>query len=221
MNDQARSARPLNRRHFSGALAAAPWLASAALFPLSARAASAAAVGQAAPDFSAVDTSGKTHRLSDYKGKLVVLEWTNPGCPFVRKHYSGNMQGLQKEFTGKGVVWLAVNSTEAGSGDYLAPARLAGWIAEKQGQPSATLMDESGQLGQLYGAKTTPHMYIISPQGQLVYAGGIDSIPSARVDDIKTATNYVRQGLTEALGGKPLSVASSRAYGCSVKYKDA
>jgi len=207
----------LTRRHFSGSLLAAPWLASAAF---SAQAATAA-VGQTAPDFSAVDTAGKTHRLGDYKGKLVVLEWTNPGCPFVRKHYSGNMQSLQKEFTAKGVIWLAVNSTEAGSGDYLAPAKLAGWMAENQGQPSATLMDESGRLGQLYGAKTTPHMYIISPQGQLIYAGGIDSIPSARIDDIKTATNYVRQGLTEALVGKPLSVASSRAYGCSVKYKDA
>jgi peroxiredoxin len=216
----ATSALPLTRRHFSGALAAAPWLASAALSPLSAQAATAA-VGQAAPDFSAVDTAGKIHRLSDYKGKLVVLEWTNPGCPFVRKHYSGNMQSLQKEFTAKGVVWLSVNSTEETSGDYLAPARLAGWMAEKQGRPTATLMDESGKVGQLYGARTTPHMYIISPQGQLVYAGGIDSIPSARVDDIKTATNYVRQGLGEALGGKPLSVATSRAYGCSVKYKDA
>jgi len=129
------------------------------------------------------------------------------------------MQALQKEFTGKGVVWLALNSTETGSGDYLAPARLASWMADNQAHPSATLMDESGQIGQLYGAKTTPHLYIISPQGQLVYAGGIDSIPSARVADIKQATNYVRQGLNEALGGKPLSVASSRPYGCSVKYK--
>jgi peroxiredoxin len=206
----------MNRRLFSGALVLAPLAAH-----FTAHAQAPATVGQAAPDFTAVDTSGKPHRLSDYKGKLVVLEWTNPGCPFVRKHYSGNMQGLQKEFTGKGVVWLSINSTEAASGDYLAPAKLAGWMAEKQGQPTATLMDEAGKIGQLYGAKTTPHMYIISPQGQLVYAGGIDSIPSARVDDIKTATNYVRQGLTEALGGKPLSVASSRAYGCAVKYKDA
>jgi peroxiredoxin len=206
----------LNRRLFSGALVLAPLAAH-----FTAHAQATAAVGQAAPDFTAVDTAGKSHKLSDYKGKLVVLEWTNPGCPFVRKHYSGNMQGLQKEFTGKGVVWLAINSTEVASGDYLAPAKLAGWMAEKQGQPTATLMDESGKVGQLYGAKTTPHMYIISPQGQLVYAGGIDSIPSARLDDIKTATNYVRQGLTEALGGKPLSVGSSRAYGCSVKYRDA
>jgi peroxiredoxin len=206
--------RPLNRRMFSGALLVAPLALS-----LSSPAFAAATVGQAAPEFSATDTAGKTRKLSDYKGKLVVLEWTNPGCPFVQKHYSGNMQALQKEFAGKGVVWLAINSTETGSGDYLTPAKLAGWLGEKQAAPTATLMDESGKIGQLYGARTTPHMYIVSPQGQLIYAGGIDSIPSARVDDIKTATNYVRQGLTEALGGKPLSVASSRAYGCSIKYK--
>ena len=211
----------LNRRSFSSSVAtslALPLLAAGATSPLFAQGA-IATVGQAAPDFSALDTAGKSHKLSDFKGKLVVLEWTNPGCPFVRKHYSGNMQGLQKEFTGKGVVWLAVNSTETDSGDYLAPAKLAGWMSEKQAKPTATLMDESGRIGQLYGAKTTPHMYIINPQGQLVYAGGIDSLASASVDDIKTATNYVRQGLSEALGGKAISVASSRAYGCSVKYK--
>ncbi len=207
----------LNRRRFSSSLVL-PLVATGAASPLFAQG-NAATVGQAAPDFSALDTTGKSHKLSDFKGKLVVLEWTNPGCPFVRKHYSGNMQSLQKEFTGKGVVWLAVNSTETDSGDYLAPAKLAGWMGEKQARPTATLMDESGKIGQLYGAKTTPHMYIIHPQGQLVYAGAIDSIASARVDDIKTATNYVRQGLTEALGGKPLSMASSRAYGCTVKYK--
>ena len=204
----------LNRRLFSASLAAAPLTAS---FMGSAHA--AATIGQAAPDFSAVDTAGKTHRLSDFKGKLVVLEWTNPGCPFVRKHYSGNMQSLQKEFTGKGVVWLAVNSTETDSYDYLAPAKLAGWVNDKQAKPTAVLMDESGKIGQLYGAKTTPHMYIVNPQGQLIYAGGIDSIASSRVDDIKTATNFVRQGLEESLAGKPVSVAVSRAYGCSVKYK--
>jgi hypothetical protein len=137
----------------------------------------------------------------------------------VRKHYSGNMQSTQKDATAKGVVWLAINSTEESSIDYLAPAKLAGWMTEKQAGPSATLMDVSGSIGQLYGAKTTPHMYIVSPQGLLVYAGAIDSTPSARVDDIRTATNYVRQGLTEAMAGKPLSVAASRAYGCSVKYK--
>lgn len=205
---------PVNRRLFSGALLTAPWAAT-----LTPAAHAATAVGQAAPDFSALDTAGKPHRLSDYKGKLVVLEWTNPGCPFVQKHYNGNMQGLQKEAAGKGVVWLAVNSTETGSGDYLPPAQLAGWMRNKQAAASATLMDESGSIGQLYSARTTPHMYIISPQGQLVYAGAIDSVPSARLDDIRTATNYVRQGLNEALAGKALSVASSRAYGCSIKYK--
>ena len=209
----------LNRRYFSSSLAL-PFVAGGAALPLLAQ---AAAVGQTAPEFSAVDTAGKSHKLSDFKGKLVVLEWTNPGCPFVRKHYSGdaagNMQSLQKEFTGKGVVWLAINSTEASSSDYLAPAKLASWVGEKQAQPTATLMDESGKIGQLYSAKTTPHMYIISPQGVLVYAGAIDSVPSARVDDIKTATNYVRQGLNEALGGKAISMANTKAYGCSVKYK--
>ena len=208
------SRRLISRRAFSGSLMLAPWALS-----LASPTATAATVGQVAPDFSTIDTKGKTRKLSDYKGKLVVLEWTNPGCPFVQKHYSGNMQGLQKEFSAKGVVWLAINSTETGSGDYLAPAKLAGWMGEKQASATAILMDESGKIGQLYGARTTPHMYIVSPQGQLVYAGAIDSIPSARVDDIKTATNYVRQGLGEALGGKAISVASSRAYGCSIKYK--
>ena len=211
----------LNRRNFSSSLVL-PLVTAGMASPLFAQSA-VATVGQAAPDFSALDTAGKSHKLSDFKGKLVVLEWTNPGCPFVRKHYSGdasgNMQSLQKEFTGKGVVWLAVNSTEADSSDYLAPAKLAGWMAEKKAKPSATLMDESGKTGQLYGAKTTPHMYIVNPQGVLIYAGGIDSIASARVDDIKTATNYVRQSLNEALGGKAISMASTKPYGCAVKYK--
>ncbi|GAB3472854.1 thioredoxin family protein [Polaromonas eurypsychrophila] len=213
MSNQAHD-RTLNRRVFSASLLAAPWALS-----LASPAFAAATVGQAAPDFSAPDTTGKTRKLSDYKGKLVVLEWTNPGCPFVQKHYNGNMQGLQKEFAARGVVWLAINSTEASHGDYLAPAKFTGWLGEKQAAPTTALMDESGKIGQLYGAKTTPHMYIVSPQGRLIYAGGIDSIASAREDDIKTATNYVRQGLSEALGGKTLSVASSRAYGCSIKYK--
>ena len=206
--------RLINRRSFSSALVLAPSALS-----LTRPAFAAATVGQAAPDFSATDTSGKTRQLSDYKGKLVVLEWTNPGCPFVQKHYSGNMQTLQKEFVAKGVVWLSLNSTETGNGDYLPPAKLAGWMGEKQASATAILMDESGKIGQLYGAKTTPHMYVVSPQGRLVYAGAIDSIASARVDDIKTASNYVRQGLNEALSGKAITLASSRAYGCSIKYK--
>ena len=204
----------LNRLTFSSSLI----LPAFAMGMTEARAAS---VGQAAPDFTAIDALGKSHKLSDFKGKHVVLEWTNPGCPFVVKHYGGNMQGLQKEFTAKGVVWLSVNSTAASASDYLPPAKLMAWKAEKKAASTATLMDESGKLGQLYSAKTTPHMYIINPQGVLVYAGAIDSVPSARVDDIKLATNYIRQGLNEALGGKAISTSSTRAYGCSVKYKDA
>lgn len=180
----------------------------------------AATVGQPAPDFTLQDTAGKTVRLSDFKGKHVVLEWTNPGCPFVRKHYdSGNMQTTQKDALDKGVVWLSVNSTEKAHVDYLEPAKLMAWKQERKALPTAVLMDEDGTVGKRYGARTTPHMYIVNPQGQLVYAGGIDSIPSARVADIDKATNYVKTGLAEALAGKPISAATTQPYGCSVKYK--
>ena len=206
--------RSISRRTFSSFIAAT----SAALGLPTARAASAA-VGQQAPAFTAVDALGKSHKLADFKGKLVVLEWTNPGCPFVVKHYGGNMQALQKDFTAKGVVWLSINSTAQDAADYLTPAKLTNWKAEKKSGATAMLMDAAGTVGQLYGAKTPPHMYIINPQGVLVYAGAIDSVPSARVDDIKLATNYVRQGLNEALAGKPLAVGTTQAYGCSVKYK--
>ena len=206
--------RHINRRVFSSSIVLSVLAAGTAQ-------AASAAVGQAAPDFSATDALGKTRKLSDFKGKHVVLEWTNPGCPFVVKHYGGNMQSLQKEFTARGVVWLSVNSTSKDAYDYLAPAKLMAWKVEKKGSASAMLMDESGKIGQLYNAKTTPHMYIINPLGVLVYAGAIDSVPSARVEDIKTATNYVRQGLNEALSGIAISTPSTRAYGCSVKYKDA
>lgn len=181
---------------------------------------SAAEIGQKAPDFSAVDVTGKTHRLSDYQGRHVVLEWVNPGCPFVQKHYnSGNMPATQKEALAKGVVWLAISTTEPGHADWLPPARLDGWMKTRGSATTATLMDEDGVIGKAYGARTTPHLYIVNPLGQLVYAGGIDSIPSAKMDDIKTATNYVRQTVGELLAGKPVSQASTRAYGCSIKYK--
>ncbi|MBC7918774.1 MAG: thioredoxin family protein [Rhodoferax sp.] len=177
-------------------------------------------VGQPAPDFSLTDAAGKTVRLSDFKGKHVVLEWTNPACPFVRKHYgSTNMQTLQKEAATSGVVWLSINSTATDHGDYLKPEQLGRWMAEQKASPVATLLDESGATGKAYGARTTPHMYIVGPQGQLLYAGGIDSIASSRPEDIKTAVNYVRQGLSEVLAGKPISVPASKPYGCSVKYK--
>lgn len=181
-----------------------------------------AVIGQPAPAFSVADAAGKTVALADYKGKYVVLEWVNPGCPFVQKHYdSGNMPATQKSSTAKGVVWLAVSSTEKGSGDYLAPAELSAWLTGKGAVPTATLMDTDGKIGRAYGARTTPHMYLVDPQGKLVYAGAIDSKPSANPADIKTATNYVNQAIGEALDGKPVSQPTSRAYGCSIKYASA
>ncbi|WP_048439508.1 thioredoxin family protein [Caenimonas sp. SL110] len=179
-----------------------------------------AVVGQPAPEFSLTDVNGKSVKLGDFRGKHVVLEWTNPGCPYVQKHYnSGNMPATQKEAVDKGVVWLAINSTEKAASDYLEPAKLVAWMKERKSVTSATLMDVDGVAGRAYGARTTPHMYIVDPQGKLVYAGGIDSIASSRAEDIKTAVNYVRQSLNEALAGKPISMASTRPYGCSIKYK--
>lgn len=199
---------------------AAASLAAVGLTAGPSQAASGAVVGQPAPAFTLLDTSGKTRTLAEFKGKTVVLEWVNPGCPFVRKHYdSANLPGLQKEFTGKGVVWLAVNSTEKAASDYLAPTQLARWMQDKAGTPTATLMDEEGLVGKAYGARTTPHMYIVNAQGTLVYAGGIDSKASARASDIQSATNYVRQGLTEVQAGQPLSTPTAPPYGCSIKYK--
>ena len=180
----------------------------------------APSVGQPAPEIALKDAGGKTVKLSDYRGKYVVLEWTNPGCPYVKKHYnSGNMAATQQDAAAKGAVWLSVNSTEKGHFDYMEPARLAAWQKERKLQAAATLMDEDGVAGKAYGARTTPHMYIVDPQGRLVYAGGIDSIPSNNTDDIKQAVNYVKQGLGEAVAGKPISAATTRPYGCSIKYK--
>lgn len=180
----------------------------------------AAVVGQPAPDFTLKDTSGKTVKLSDFRGKHVVLEWTNPGCPFVRKHYnSGNLPTQQKEAIAKGVVWLAINSTEKASADHLEPVKLVAWKKERQSVPSAILMDEDGVAGKAYAARVTPHMYIVDPQGKLVYAGGIDSIPSARADDIPKATQHVKVALGEALSGKSISAPTTQAYGCTIKYK--
>jgi hypothetical protein len=178
-----------------------------------------AAVGQPAPAFSARDTAGRTVSLADFKGKTVVLEWVNPGCPYVQKHYrSANMQGTQREAAGKGVVWLAINSTAKDHSDYLAPAALGDWMKGQQAAASATLMDSEGTVGRAYGARTTPHMYVIDTKGTLVYAGAIDNKPTANTADIAGATNHVKVALAESLAGKPVSVAQTRAYGCSVKY---
>jgi AhpC/TSA family len=180
----------------------------------------AATIGQTAPNFSAKDVDGKSVSLADYKGKTVVLEWVNPGCPYVRKHYdAGNMQGTQKMAASKNVVWLAINSTELAHQDYLAPAKLGAWMKSQNAVATRTLMDEDGAIGKAYGARTTPHMYIIDAKGTLVYAGGIDSIPSSNKDDIAKATNYIQQGLTEQSAGKAITNASTKPYGCSIKYK--
>ena len=179
----------------------------------------AASVGQPAPAFSAVDTSGKTVSLADFKGKTVVLEWVNPGCPFVQKHYSSaNMQGTQKEAAAKGVVWLAVNSTSTDAGDYKSPAAMAQWMQAQRASATATLMDSDGKVGRAFGARTTPHMFVVDPAGKLIYAGGIDSKASANPADIAGATNYIKAGLTETLAGKPISAATTQPYGCSIKY---
>lgn len=194
-------------------------LLATAAAPLVAVAANEPTIGQAAPDFSLPDVAGKTVRLSDFRGRYVVLEWNNPSCPFVQKHYgSGNMQQLQKEAAARNVAWLTINSTEAGHGDYQAPAQLARWMREQGGAPAATLMDTEGVAGRAYAARVTPHMYIVDPQGRLIYAGGIDDKPSARASDISAATNHIRVGLAQALAGQPLSQSTTRAYGCSIKY---
>ena len=194
-------------------------LAVGSLTPLGA--AAQAVIGQPAPAFSAVDANGKAVSLADFKGKHVVLEWVNPGCPYVQKHYnSGNMPATQKAAIDKGVTWLAVSSTAKDAGDYRAPKDLVGWIQGKGGAPSATLMDDSGKIGRAYGARTTPHMYLIDPQGKLLYAGAIDSKPTSNPADIATATNYVNQAVGEVLAGKPVSQPTTRAYGCSIKYAD-
>ena len=194
-------------------------LAVGSLTPLGA--AAQAVIGQPAPAFSAVDANGKAVSLADFKGKHVVLEWVNPGCPYVQKHYnSGNMPATQKAAIDKGVTWLAVSSTAKDAGDYRPPKDLVGWIQGKGGAPSATLMDDSGKIGRAYGARTTPHMYLIDPRGLLLYAGAIDSKPTSNPADIASATNHVNQALGEALAGKQVSTPTTRAYGCSIKYAD-
>jgi len=194
--------------------------ASGLLF--AAAAAAQAVVGQPAPSFSAVDATAKPVSLADYKGRHVVLEWVNPGCPFVQKHYdSGNMPATQKTAVSKGMAWLAISSTAKDSSDYKAPGELASWIRGKDGVPTATVMDTDGKVGRAYGARVTPHMYLIDPQGKLIYAGAIDSKPTANPADIKTATNYVSEAIGQVAAGKPLSQSTTRAYGCSIKYSSA
>jgi peroxiredoxin len=176
-------------------------------------------IGKSAPNFSLPDTAGKKVSLADFKGKYVVLEWYNPDCPFVGKHYkSGNMQSLQKEFTSKGVVWISIDSSAPGEqGNY--PSEQLNAISARDGAArTALLLDPDGKVGRLYEAKTTPDMYVINPSGILVYKGAIDNKRSTDLADVKTATNYVKEALDEVMAGKPVSTVSTRPYGCSVKY---
>jgi peroxiredoxin len=182
--------------------------------------AGSARVDESAPDFTLTDSQGKSHSLSDFKGKWVVLEWVNFGCPFVRKHYdSGNMQGLQKAYTARNVVWLSICSSAPGKQGYYDGDELTSQLKEEESAATAYLIDAAGTVGKVYDAKTTPHIYIIDPEGVLVYAGGIDNIASTDKDDLKKATNYVRTTLDAGMNGKSITVKSSRPYGCSVKYK--
>ena len=191
----------------------------AALLALSSGASAALQIGQPAPAFTGIDTAGKTHALNDFLGKVVVLEWTNHDCPYVRKHYNaGNMQTQQREATADGVVWLSVISSAPGKQGHVRPAKADELTASRAAAPSAVLIDESGDIGRAYGARTTPHMYIIDAKGNLAYMGGIDSIPSASASDIEKATQYIPAALAQVIAGKAADPSITRPYGCSVKY---
>ena len=180
----------------------------------------AADLDKPAPDFTLKDYNGKAYKLSDFKGKYVVLEWVNFGCPFVGKHYnSGNMQALQKKYTSEGVIWLSICSSAEGKQGYYAAKDLADVTKQHGVNSTAYLIDESGEVGKLYDAKTTPNMYIINPAGKLIYAGAIDDVRSTNVEDIKTAKNYVSSVLDDCLAGKMVESTATTPYGCSVKYK--
>uniref|UniRef100_A0A7V2ZHT6 Thioredoxin family protein n=1 Tax=Ignavibacterium album TaxID=591197 RepID=A0A7V2ZHT6_9BACT len=181
--------------------------------------AQSARLNESAPDFRLKDSNGKEHSLSDFKGKVVVLEWINYDCPFVKKHYdSKNMQSLQEKYTAEGVIWLAICSSAPGKQGNFSPDEINKRSKNHNAKFTAYLIDEDGKVGKMYGAKTTPHMYIIDKDGKLVYAGGIDDKASTDVNDIKTAKNYISTALDEILEGKKVSVQSSTPYGCSVKY---
>ena len=176
-------------------------------------------VGQPAPDFTLPDANGKQVSLAGFRGRTVVLEWNNPECPFTRKHYdSGNMQRAQAAATKDGVVWLSINSSAAGNQGHMDAAEARETVAESGARPSHYLLDPGGSVGRLYGARTTPHMYVIDPKGNLAYAGAIDDKPTADVADVEGARNHVLAALSELKAGRAVSVSTSRPYGCNVKY---
>ena len=203
------------KRHVWIGLTVAFVMAGAAL------AARAARVGEKAPEFTATDSNGQVRKLSDYAGKFVVLEWHNRGCPYTAKHYtSGNMERLQKEWTGRGVIWLTVISSAPGKQGYVTATEENEYVKQMNAAPTAVLLDPSGVLGHLYDAKTTPQIVIVNPQGVLIYDGAIDDRATTDPEDIKGAKNYASQALEEAMAGKSVSVPTTRPYGCSVKYPD-
>jgi len=182
----------------------------------------AAKVGDAAPQFTATASNGKTVHLADYRGKYVVLEWHNNGCPYVGKHYnSGNMQRLQKQWTSQGVVWLTILSSAPGKQGYVTANEENDYLAKMQAAPTAALLDPTGEIGHLFEAKTSPQMVVINPQGVVIYSGSIDDKPTTDLQDVPHATNYVSLALEQAMAGKPVQTAATRPYGCSVKYADA
>lgn len=186
---------------------------------LSALTLQALSVGSPAPAFTGTDSHGQTHSLSEYKGKYVVLEWTSSGCPYTQKHYdSGNMQALQKQWTAKGVVWLTILSSAPGEEGYMTPAAENAYIGKVHANPTAAILDPKGSIGHEYGAKTTPHMFVIDPSGKLIYEGAIDDHPTADASDIPSSKNYVSAALTQAMAGQKVATAYTRPYGCSVKY---
>ena len=201
-------------RRFTLAFAAAMALAGSAGLAVA-----QPAIGKAAPDFTAKDADGKPVSLSDYKGKTVVLEWTNDECPFVKKHYGGqNMQALQKKWTAKDVVWLTIVSSPPGEQGYADGPKAKKLTADRGAAPTAVVLDPTGDVGRSFKAQVTPHMYIVRGDGTLAYMGGIDDKPSTKTEDLKGAKNFVDAALTEMADGKPVSVQTSRPYGCTVKF---
>ena len=189
------------------------------LFIVATTAGAALRIGGPAPEFTGIDTRGNSHTLSDFRGTPVILEWTNHDCPYVRKHYnSGNMQQQQQAATEKGAIWLSIISSAPGKQGHITPTQADALTVQREAAPSAVILDENGDIGRLYGAKTTPHMFIIDAEGKLAYMGGIDSIASSNPADISKATQYVLPALAQVMDGKPVASSVTRPYGCSVKY---
>lgn len=196
-------------------------LAAGFALAIAAPAVAAPAIGQPAPAFTAKDGDGKTRSLSEFKGKTVVLEWTNAGCPYVQKHYkSGNMQALQKSATKDGVVWLTLVSSAPGQQGYVSPAEAKTWKTSSGAGSTALLLDPGGQVGKAYDARTTPHMYVVDKSGKLAYMGGIDDKPVADPSSLKGAKNYVTAALSDIKAGRAVATPVSKPYGCSVKYAE-